>query len=88
MFQLDCHIFGLQIIKKQYVNDDEFKYVMENYKKGHTRNKYVVRDGFLFRASRLWIPAGSICVLLLQEVHRHGLMGHFVAEKTEKIGQG
>ena len=28
--QLDCRIFGLVTIKEQYVNDDEFKDVMEN----------------------------------------------------------
>jgi len=30
--QLDCRIFGLETIKEQYVNDDEFKDVLENCK--------------------------------------------------------
>jgi hypothetical protein len=34
--QLDCCIFGLETIKEQYVNDVEFKYVLENCKEGHT----------------------------------------------------
>jgi hypothetical protein len=30
--QLDCHIFGLETIKEQYINDDKFKDVMQHYK--------------------------------------------------------
>ena len=33
--QLDCHIFRLEIIKKQYVNGDDFEDVMQNRKQGH-----------------------------------------------------
>ena len=32
--QLDCRIFGVETIKEQYVNDDEFKDVLENCKEG------------------------------------------------------
>ena len=83
--QLDCLIFGLETIKAQYVNDDEFKDVLENCKKGRTWNKYVIHDGFLFRANCLCIPVGSACLLLLQEAHEGGLMGHFGAKKTEEV---
>jgi len=34
LFQLGCRIFGLETIKEQYVNDDEFKDVLENCKEG------------------------------------------------------
>jgi hypothetical protein len=37
----------------------------------------------LFRANRLCIPVGSVCLLLLQEAHGGGLMGHFGVKKTE-----
>jgi hypothetical protein len=33
--QLDCRIFRLEMIKKQYVNGDDFKDVMLNCKQGH-----------------------------------------------------
>ena len=57
--QLDYHIFGLEIIKEQYVNDVEFKNVIEHCK-GHTWNKYVLHEGFLFRANRLCILVGFV----------------------------
>jgi hypothetical protein len=43
----------------------------------------VLNDGYLFRASRLCIPVGSVRLLLLQEAH--GLMGHFGAKKMEVV---
>ena len=67
--QLDCRIFGFKTIKEQYVNDDEFKDVFEICKEGRTWNKYIIHDGFLFRANRLCIPVGFVRLLLLQEAH-------------------
>jgi hypothetical protein len=58
--QLDCHIFGPQTIKEQYANDVEFRDVMEHYKEEHTWNKYMLQDGFLFRANCLCIPVGFV----------------------------
>jgi hypothetical protein len=46
----------------------------------------VVNDGFVFRANRLCIPVGSVRLLLMQEAHGGGLMGHFGAKKTECFG--
>ena len=45
----------------------------------------MINDGFLFRANRLCIPVGSVRLLLLQEAHGGGLMGHFGAKKTEEV---
>jgi hypothetical protein len=45
----------------------------------------VINDGFVFRAYRLCIPVGSVYLLLMQEVHGGGLMGHFGAKKTEDV---
>jgi hypothetical protein len=83
--QLDYHIFGLESIKGQYALDDDFKDVLLNHKEGRTWNKYVLNDGYLFRANRLCIPVGSVRLLLLQEAHGGGLMGHFGAKKTEVV---
>ena len=46
------------------------------------KNIYHIRDGFLFRANKLCVPESSVCLLLLQESHDGGLMGHFGREKT------
>ena len=83
--QLDYRIFGHETIKEQYVNDGEFKDVLENCKEGQTWNKYMMHDWFLFRANCLFILVGSVHLLLLQEAHGGGLMGHFGAKKTEGV---
>jgi hypothetical protein len=49
---------------------------------GKGRDKYHLHDGFLFRADKLCVPDSSIRLLLLQESHMGGLMGHFGREKT------
>jgi hypothetical protein len=64
----------LETIKKQYLHDAEFKDVLQNYRDGRTWNKFVLNDGFVFCANILCIPDGSVCLLLLQEVHGGGLM--------------
>ena len=74
--------FGLESIKGQYELDAAFKDVILNCKEGRAWNKYVLNDGYLFRANCLCIPVGSVHLLLLQEAHGGGLMGHFGATKT------
>jgi hypothetical protein len=81
--QLDYKIFGLEIIKDQYVHDADFKDVLLHCQDGKTWNKFIFNDGFVFRANKLCIPASSIRLLLLQEAHGGGLMGHFGVKKTE-----
>jgi hypothetical protein len=63
--QLDYKIFGLEIIKDQYVHDADFKNVLLHCKDGKTWNKFVFNDGFVFWANKLCIPASSIRLLLL-----------------------
>ena len=63
--QLDCRIFGLQSIKEQYVLDPDFKDVLLNCREGRTWNKFMINDGFLFRANHLCILVGSVRLLLL-----------------------
>ncbi|XP_012702858.1 uncharacterized protein LOC105914754 [Setaria italica] len=67
---------------------ESFPYVIK-HKKG---KENVIADalsrrytGFVFRANKLCIPASSVRMLLLQEAHGGGLMGHFGAKKTESI---
>jgi hypothetical protein len=83
--QLDYKIFGLETIKDQYVHDADFKDVLLHCNDGKTWNKFIFNDGFMFRANKLCIPASSIRLLLSQEAHGGGLMGHFGVKKTEDI---
>ena len=59
-----------------------------NCKEGKIWNKFVISDDFVFRANKLCISAGSVRLLLLQEAHGGGLMGHFGVKKTEDILAG
>ena len=45
----------------------------------------MLNDESLFRANRLCIPVSFVRLLLLQEAHGGGLMGHFGAKKTEAV---
>jgi hypothetical protein len=83
--QLDFKIFGLETIKEQYVNDADFKDVLQHCLEGRTWNKFILNDGFVFRANKLCIPEGSVRLLLLQEAHGGGLMGHFGVKMTEDV---
>ena len=83
--QLDFKIFGLETIKEQYMHDAEFKDVLQNCTGGKSWNKFVLNDGFVFRANKLCIPDSSVRLLLLQEAHGGGLMGHFGVKKTEDV---
>jgi hypothetical protein len=83
--QLDFKIFGLETIKSQYSHDDDFKDVLLNCKDRKTWNKFILAEGFVFRANKLCIPASSVHLLLLQEAHGGGLMGHYGVKKKEDI---
>ena len=83
--QLDFNFFGLETIKEQYVKDVDFKDVLQNCQEGRTWNKFIINDGFVFRANKLCIPEGSVRLLLLQEAHGGGLMGHFGVKKIEDV---
>src|SRR3954468_4741976 len=82
---LMCEGFHLETIKDQYVHDAEFKDVLQNSREGRTCNKFVLNDGLVFRSNKLCIPASSVRLLLLQEAHGGGLMGHFGVKKTEGV---
>jgi preprotein translocase subunit SecG len=59
--------------------------VLLHCKDGKTWNKFIFNYGFVFRSNKLCIPASFIRLLLLQEAHGGGLMGHFGVKKTEDI---
>jgi hypothetical protein len=54
-------------------------------KDGKGWNKFIVSDGFVFRANKLYIASSFVCLLLLQEAHGDGLMRHFRAKKIHDI---
>ena len=44
--------------------------------------RFYFKDSYLLRADKLCVPESSLCLLLLQESHGGGLVGHFGREKT------
>jgi hypothetical protein len=74
---LIINFFGLESLKELYATNFNFKDAYENCREGRIWNKYVMYDGLLYRASKLCIPASSVHLLFLQEVHGVGLMGYF-----------
>jgi hypothetical protein len=85
MSQLNFKIFGLQTVKDQYVDDADFKDSLAQHLHGKPWGKFHIQDGFLFRANKLCIPASSVRLLLLQEAHGGGLMGHFGIYKMHGV---
>jgi hypothetical protein len=83
--QLDFKIFGLQTLKDQYVNDATFKDAFTHCPHGKPWGNFHIQDGFLFRTNKLCIPASSVRLLLLQEAHGGGLMGHFGVYKRHGV---
>jgi hypothetical protein len=83
--QLDFKIFGLENIKQQYVHDGKYRDILQHCKEGKTWKKFILNDGFVFGANKLCILDSFVHLLLLQEVHGGGLMGHFGVKKTEDV---
>ena len=79
---LDVKIHGLESLCDLYATDPDFA---EPYRLCVLQNawdKFHIHDRFLFRANKLCVPESSVRLLLLQESHAGGLMGHFGREKT------
>jgi hypothetical protein len=83
--QLDVKVPGLESIKELYPTDHEFSEPFANCTTGKGWEKYHIHDGFLFRANKLCVPHCSVRLLLLQETHAGGLMGHFGWRKTYEM---
>jgi hypothetical protein len=83
--QLDYKIFGLETLKEHYATDLDFKDAYKNCREGRNWQKFVIHDGLLYRASKLFVLASSVWLMLLQEAHVGGSMWHFVVKKMEDV---
>ena len=80
--QLEVKVPILESIKKLYATNIGFAEPYLKCQEGKGWDKYHLHDGFLFRANKFCVLDSSIRLLLLQESHMGGLMGHFGREKT------
>jgi len=78
---LSTKVLGFEIVKGMYPIDEDFKEIYEKCSK-HAHGLFHLEEGFLFKASRLCIPKYGFRELLIQELHRGALAGHFGVEKT------
>jgi hypothetical protein len=72
-------------MKDKYVDDADFKDAFAHCLHGKPWGKFHIQDGFLFCANKQCIPASSVRLLLLQEAHGGGLMGHFGVYKMHGV---
>jgi hypothetical protein len=82
MTKLEFDIVGFEHIKDLYAHDPFFATPLSNCMHNTMWDKYYLNEGYLMRANKLCIPECSLRLLLLQESHGGGLMGHFGRDKT------
>ena len=80
--QLELDVIGFEHIKDLYEHDATFATPYAKCLSHTSWERYYLKDGYLMRANKLCIPESSLCLLLLQESHGGGLMGHFRCDKT------
>jgi hypothetical protein len=83
--QLDYKIFGMETLEEFYATNLDFTDAHENCSEGRPWQKFVIHDGLLYHASKLCVPASSVRLMVLNEAHGGGLMGHFGIKKTEDV---
>ena len=79
--QLDVQVSGLESLRELYANDPDFSMPFAKCTSVKAWDKFHIHDGFLFRANKLCVPESSVRLLLLQESHSGGLMGHLGARR-------
>jgi hypothetical protein len=80
--QLELNVIGFEHIKDLYEHDDSFATPYAKCLANTYWERYYLKDGYLMRANKLCVPKSSLRLLLLQEAHGGGLMGHFGRDKT------
>jgi hypothetical protein len=80
--QLELNVIGFEHIKDLYANDPYLAHAYANCLANTYWERFYLKDGYLMKANKLCIPESSLRLLLLQESHGGGLMGHFGRNKT------
>ena len=68
LFQLDTYILGFERLKGLYVIDEDFRELYAACLK-HSKNDFLILDGYLFKGTRLCVPRSETRELLVREVH-------------------
>ena len=79
---LEAKLLGFYSIKTLYIEDEDFKMVVED---SSTYSTYTLQEGFLFKGNKLYIPKSPLRDLIVKEAHERDLAGHFGINKTLEI---
>ena len=81
---LDAKVVGFERLKEDYESCPDFRdsYLALSSNPSISLDDYTIREGFLFRATKLCIPRTSVRDFLVWEIHAGGLAGHFGRDKT------
>ena len=80
--QLELDVIGFEHIKDFYEHGPTFAIPYAKCLTHTSWEHYYIKDGYFMRANKLCIPESSLRLLLLQQSHGGGLMGHFGQDKT------
>ena len=76
-------VVGFKELKNLYLEDADFGEAWKGCTKLFTKwMDFIIRDGMLFKGSRLCIPRSSMRENLIKEKHSGGLARHFGRDKT------
>jgi len=81
LFRLDACVLGFEHLKALYAEDEDFGQLFAKCLK-HPKGDFLTQEGFLFKVTRLCVPRCSTRELLIREVHKGSLVGHYGENKT------
>ncbi|KAF7812066.1 putative 1-phosphatidylinositol-3-phosphate 5-kinase FAB1D isoform X1 [Senna tora] len=84
---MSVNIVGFDKLKDEYASCPDFGIIFQEISNGnrHDHQDFIIKDGHLFRGTRLFIPCTSIRDFLFWELHVGGLVGYFGRDKTIAI---
>ena len=80
--QLQLNVIGFEHVKDLYAHDPSFVIPYAKSLANTCWEHYYLKYGYLMRANKLFVPDSSLRLLLFQEAHNRGRMGHFGHDKT------
>ncbi|XP_020695349.1 uncharacterized protein LOC110108857 [Dendrobium catenatum] len=85
--EMRAEVVGFDQIKRDYLECPDFKETCFLLSTGSTRlvDNFLLEDGYLFKAQKLFIPSISLREFLVCKLHAEGLAGHFGRDKTIEV---
>jgi len=84
LFQLDACVLGFEHLKSIHFGDEDFRELYGACQK-QPKDDYLIQDGFPSKGTCLSVPKCSTRELLIREVQRGSLAGHYDENKTLTI---